>query len=146
MPDRSGSLPSFRSISNRLGASGVRQNGEHSDAPVKGYSRAGQFSSQPTCDRCFKELFDGLTSLPPCLSPPPLLSPPCCFPFSAALIKPGDPNGRLWFPGPHCCCSEVSATCPHRGPANPTSYSILSAVWLVYCSQDMSYLCTAVLC
>lgn len=61
MPDRSGSVPSQRSISQR-GASAIRQlqKGERSASPVKGHC---QPRPPPRCDCCFKELSDSLTSL-----------------------------------------------------------------------------------
>lgn len=113
----------------------MRQNGECSDTPVKGYRRLGQPWPQPTCDCCFKELFDSLTCLPnTSLSSTPFipltaLSPPCCFPFSAVLIKPGDPSGRLWFPSPDCYCSEVCTACPHTSPVKPTDFRRLCNEW-----------------
>lgn len=58
--------------------------------------------------------------------PSPPLSPPWCFPFTAVLIKPGDPSGGLWFPGPDCYFSEVRAACPHTRPVKPTGYRIPS--------------------
>lgn len=100
-------------------------------SPVKGYRRPSQLCPQPMCDRCFKEFFDSLTSplLPLLLHLLPPLPPPRCFPFSALLIKRGDPGGKLWFPSPHCYCSEVSAACPHTRPVKPSGCRRLGNEW-----------------
>lgn len=59
----------------------TRQSGEHSDAPVRGHRQPGHFWPRPTCDCCFKELFDSLTSLPDTFSLLHPFIPPLLFSF-----------------------------------------------------------------
>ena len=75
-------------LSRGASANKARQNGEHSDGPVKGHRRPGPLRPGPTCGRRFKELFDSLTFLLTHFLPTPFIPRTLSSPLFSFLSRP----------------------------------------------------------